>query len=124
MVRCGPGGLAGINESGLVAVIPLSVIAPLPLVMPGTPVNDPSGAIRMAIPNQSLSYSPVLNMLYATVPDAAPGLGNSIVPLDPNSLNASNPLWVGSRPSLSAVTQDGLHLYEALGASNGCGAST
>lgn len=57
-------------------------------------------------------------MLYATVPDAAPGLGNSIVPLDPNSLNASNPLWVGSRPSLSAVTQDGLHLYEALGASN------
>ena len=118
MVRCGLGGLAGINESGLVAVIPLSVIAPLPLVMPGTPVNDPSGAIRMAIPNQSLSYSPVLNMLYATVPDAAPGLGNSIVPLDPNSLNASNPLWVGSRPSLSAVTQDGLHLYEALGASN------
>ena len=118
MVRCGTGGLAGISESGSVAVVPLSVIAPLPLVVPGTPTNDPSGAIRMAMPNQSLAYSPVLNMLYATVPDAAPGLGNSIVPLDPNSLNASSPLWIGSRPSLSAVTQDGLHLYEALGASN------
>ena len=118
MVRCGTGGLAGIDENGSLAVIPLSVIAPLPLAVPGTPMNDPSGAIRMAMPNQNLAYSPVLNMLYATVPDAAPGLGNSIVPLDPNSLNASHPLWVGSRPSLSAVTQDGLHLYEALGASN------
>jgi len=118
MTRCGLGGLAGSNEAGQLTIVPLSAIAALPLVTPGTPTVDSQGALRLAIPNQSLAYSPVQNMLYATVPDFIPGLGNSIVPLAPNSLTAANPLWIGSRPSLMGVTQDGQHLYQELDGAN------
>jgi hypothetical protein len=118
MVRCGAGGLAGVNESSQLVLVPLNVITPLASVTPGSPTNGPQGVIRLSVPNQDLSYSPVSGKLYVSVPDSVPGLGNSILPLDPASLKPSAPLWIGSRPSAMGVTQDGLHMYQELDGSN------
>jgi uncharacterized protein (TIGR03437 family) len=118
LVRCGSGGLAGINEYGHLALVPLNLLKPLDPVTSAVPVSGSQGVVRVAVPNQSLAYSPVLNKLYVSVPDYVPGLGNSILQLDPNTLVASGSQWVGSRPSTMAVTQDGLHLYQQLDGSN------
>jgi uncharacterized protein (TIGR03437 family) len=118
MVRCGAGGLAGINENGQLVFIPLKAIPPLAPVVPPAPTVDSQGIVRLAFPNQSVSYSPALGKLYVSVPDGVTGLGNGILALDPASLTPSTSLWVGSRPSTIAVTQDGLHAYVELDGSS------
>jgi uncharacterized repeat protein (TIGR01451 family) len=62
-----------------------------------------------------LVYSPTTQRLYASVPsNAGATLGNSIVPIDPNTGTLGNPIFVGSEPGRMAISSDGGSLWVAL----------
>jgi DNA-binding beta-propeller fold protein YncE len=72
------------------------------------------------VPANDLAYSADTGMLYASVPSSAgPSLGNSIVPVDPNTGTIGTPIFVGSEPGKMALSSDGTVLWVAL---NGAGA--
>lgn len=124
IVRAGAGGLAMIGdfpsvfEGGPVGFFPLSAIpAQLP-VSPG-PVTTSDGGIRsLALPNVGLSLDSVSGRLLASVPDWVPGIGNTIVPIDAATLAPGTPVWMGSRPITTAISEDGRYLYEGFAASS------
>jgi trimeric autotransporter adhesin len=67
-----------------------------------------------------LAYSSATQMLYASVPSSGGAvLGNSIVPIDPNTGVIGTPIFVGSEPTKMAMSSDGTVIWVAL---NGAGA--
>jgi uncharacterized protein (TIGR03437 family) len=130
MVRIGAGGLAMIGTAstqtlpqlmgsgGPIAFYPLSAIPPLAPVSPGPLTLASGGVLRLALPNAGLSMDSVSGRLFASVPDSVPGIGNTIVPIDAATLTPGMPVWIGSRPLISAISDDGQYLYEGFDGSN------
>ena len=74
----------------------------------------------VALPANDLVYSSTTQMLYASAPSSAgASLGNSIVPIDPNTGTIGTPINVGSEPGKMALSSDGTVIWVAL---NGAGA--
>lgn len=70
-----------------------------------------------------LIYDPVSRMIYASVPSGVDtgnnnftslGNGNSIVAIDPATLNIGSPVFVGSEPDKLALSDNGQYLYVTL----------
>ena len=119
IVRVGPGGLAMLGGSpfqggSVVAFFPLSGIPTLEPVSPGPITTSADGVNRLALPNNGLAFDKVSNRLFATVPDSVPGIGNSVVPIDAATLTPGTPVWIGSRPFSTAISDDGKYLYEGF----------
>lgn len=67
------------------------------------------------IPANDLVYSPSTQLLYASVASTAgPALGNSIVPIDPNTGVLGAPIFVGSEPGKMALSSDGNTMWVSL----------
>lgn len=65
--------------------------------------------------NNSMVYSPLTGLLYASVPGSAGApYGNSIVPVDPATGAFGPPIFVGSEPDKLALTADGRYLWGGL----------
>jgi uncharacterized protein (TIGR03437 family) len=117
-VRLVPVGLAGLATiamgSSRIFILPLSAIQPLaPITLP--PPNSASSTVRrFPIPNSAVGASPGGEKLYLSLPSAAIGAANSVIPFDVGSGQFGNPLWVGSEPRLLAVSTDGQYLHAAL----------
>ena len=74
----------------------------------------------ISLPTNDLTYSSFTGLLYASVPSSGgPSLGNSIVPIDPNTGISGAPIFVGSEPTKMAMSSDGKVIWVAL---NGAGA--
>src|SRR4029077_9333914 len=88
------------------------------------PGGGASGAVMfttfISVPTNDLTYSSFTGLLYASVPSSGgPALGNSIVPIDPNTGILGTPIFVGSEPTKMAMSSDGKVIWVAL---NGAGA--
>jgi hypothetical protein len=124
IVRAGAGGLAMLGNAfsvfggGPVGFFPLSAIPELPPVSPGPVTTSDGGILRLALPNVGLSLDSVSGRLLASVPDSIPGIGNSIVPIDAATLTPGTPVWIGSRPFTTAISDDGKYLYEGFAGSS------
>jgi uncharacterized repeat protein (TIGR01451 family) len=109
--------------SGLQATIPAADLSMF--VTASITVSSPenAGAVSapyifptyLPLPNNTLIYNPHDGMLYASVPGyAGPGLGNSVVAIDPNTGVLTRTIPVGSEPNKLTISDDGTELYVGL----------
>jgi trimeric autotransporter adhesin len=69
----------------------------------------------LPLPNNTMIYNPHDGMLYASVPGyAGPGLGNSVVAIDPNTGTITRNIPVGSEPNKLTISDDGTEMYVGL----------
>lgn len=69
----------------------------------------------LALATNSMVYNPTDQRLFASVPSSAgASLGNSIVPIDPNTGVVGTPIFVGSEPNKLALSSDGSTLWVGL----------
>ena len=59
-------------------------------------------------------YSPTDGLIYASVPGSVPGMGNSVVGLDPATGNVQRQIFAGSNPNKLALSTDGTQLFVGL----------
>jgi uncharacterized repeat protein (TIGR01451 family) len=83
------------------------------------PGGGTSGAVTfttfISLPTNDLTYSSFTGLLYASVSSSGgPSLGNTIVPIDPNTGTLGTPIFVGSEPSKMAISSDGKVIWVAL----------
>lgn len=74
----------------------------------------PSTIKEIALPNDDLIYDATRRLIYASVPGFAGALGNSIVPIDPNSGDLGSATTIGTNPGKLAISRDDHYLYAAL----------
>ncbi len=119
LIRCGPSGLAVRTSDNQVFLIQLSAIQPIaPTTLP-SPTLGADAVIKLQLPANDLVFDPGTQKVYASVPGNVAGIGNSIVPIDPNTGNASAPVFVGSGPNKLAVSDNNQFLYAGLDGSGG-----
>jgi len=88
------------------------VVTPAPGGGTSTPLYFTS---YVAIPNNSMVYSPATGLFYLSVPSAAGApYGNTIVSVNPVTGALGTPIPVGSEPNRLAITSDGKYLWVAL----------
>lgn len=69
----------------------------------------------LALPTNNLVYNSIDGMLYASVPGyAGPGLGNSIVAINPNTGVIARTIPVGSEPDKLSISDTGTELFVSL----------
>ncbi|MBS1859622.1 MAG: hypothetical protein JST11_29900 [Acidobacteria bacterium] len=117
LVPVGPAGLATISGQGpgvgRVFIFPLSLIQPLPASR--VPAAQPStGLRRFQIPTRSMAADSTGGRLYFSIPSAVPPIGNSVISFDVAAGSFGAPVFVGSEPSLLAVSTDDQYLHVAL----------
>ena len=116
-------GLGNSILSGLQATIPAADLSMF--VTASITVSSPenAGAVSppqifptyLALPNNTMIYNPHDGMLYASVPGyAGPGLGNSVVAIDPNTGAITRNIPVGSEPNKLTISDDGTEMYVGL----------
>ena len=92
-----------------------SIDLPTPTQPQKVPAPTLSATIReIALPNDDLIYDATRRLIYASVPGFAGALGNSIVPIDPNTGNFGNKIPIGTNPGKLAISRDDHYLYTAL----------
>jgi len=81
-----------------------------------TVTNSASGGQIAQLPLlvNDLVYNPPDGKLYASVSGISTNFGNSVVAIDPVSLEISNPIAVGTEPGALALAPDGRYLYVYL----------
>jgi hypothetical protein len=80
---------------------------PLPL--------EGGGSIRsLPLSTNDLVFDPKRGVLYATVNSYAAGAANSVLTIDPGSATVTGSLFVGSNPSVLALSDDGSALYVGI----------
>ncbi|HVT78262.1 MAG TPA: calcium-binding protein [Acidimicrobiales bacterium] len=70
------------------------------------------------LPVFATAYVPSRDVVLATVDDTHPSLGNDLVEIDPETGAIGRHVFVGSRPTAVAVTDDGLYAYVGLTGAN------
>lgn len=114
LVRCGPGGLAAIDDFyNHIYLFKLDLVEPFEPIVPSQPTWLDNGIRYISLPNTEIAYEPNTNRIFAAVPNV-PGIGNSVVPIDAGSLSAGEPIWIGSDPYQMAISGDGKYLYQSL----------
>ena len=128
LTRWGVNGLAFLGSNGKIYLIQSNLVsssgsipAPTPGVTPTPTPATPSTLFR-TVPVQAndLVYSSATGALYASVPSVA-GVerGNTITRINPSNGALESSVFIGSEPSLLALSSDGQTLYTKLdGAGN------
>jgi len=92
-----------------------SIDLPTPTQPQKVPAPTLSATIKeIALPNDDLIYDATRRLIYASVPGFAGALGNSIVPVEPNSGNLGSHTPIGTNPGKLAISRDDHYLYTAL----------
>lgn len=111
------------NANQLTATVPTTDIQTLGnsnvTVANPSPGGGPSAPVVfttfISLPANALAYSSATQLLYASVGSSGgPNLGNSIVPIDPNTGALRTPIFVGSEPQKMAISSDGTVIWVAL----------
>lgn len=118
LVSCGPVGMAGLTDTydltGSVVFYPPTVFTDYEPYKRPTPVAM-NGQVRVIdIPHEAVTYDSVRRTLYASVGGNVPGIGNSVVEVDPYAGSVGRAVWVGGLPARSAMSTDGRSLYVAM----------
>lgn len=79
-----------------------------------SPVASQAQIRKVDLASNDLVFDPHSGMLYASVPGSAPAMGNSVVPIDPQSGALGTPIPVGSDPNFMTLSDDGHYLYVTL----------
>jgi sugar lactone lactonase YvrE len=66
------------------------------------------------LPANDVVYNRFDGMLYASLPGSDGPIGNSIVPINPNTGAMGTPVVIGSEPDMLAISDDGQYLYVGL----------
>ncbi|HEX8283950.1 MAG TPA: Calx-beta domain-containing protein [Pyrinomonadaceae bacterium] len=93
---------------------------PTPAATPTpTPTPEPATLVRKVnVRANDLVYNAATQSLYVSVPSAAGAGGDSVTPIDPETLALGTPVAVGSEPELLALADDGRTLYVHLAGPN------
>jgi len=111
------------SSGQLTATIPSSDVAAFGTAQVSVQTPAPGGGITvslplttyLALPANDLVYSPMTQLLYASVPSSAgPTLGNSVVSIDPYTGTLGTPIWVGSEPNKLSISNDGTTMWVSL----------
>ena len=111
-IRAGPSTVA-IRTDDEVLLVPLSVIQPEPAV-PLSFQDVSPGVQQASIPVNVVAAQPGTSNLLVATPSTATGAGNRIATADPASGNVQSSIFIGSEPSLVAVSPDGSFAYVYL----------
>lgn len=68
----------------------------------------------LPLATNDIVYDPGTARIYASVPGRVVAIGNSIVPIDPETGLSGTAVWVGSEPNKLARSDDGQFLYVGL----------
>lgn len=119
LIRCGPNVVATRTSDNQVFLIELSSIQPIaPAPLPA-PTLGADAVVKLQLAINDLIYDPGTQKVYASVPGSLAGIGNSIVPIDPNTGSPSAPILVGSNPNRLAVSDNNQFLYAGLDGAGG-----
>ncbi|MCC2668172.1 MAG: repeat-containing protein, partial [Armatimonadetes bacterium] len=78
-------------------------------------VLGPGDSVQMlSIKNSGMSVDQTTGMVYLSLGSSVPN-GNSILPLNPATMQVGTPVFIGSEPELSSISDDGQFLYVFLG---------
>jgi DNA-binding beta-propeller fold protein YncE len=69
---------------------------------------------KIDLATNDLVYDRYSDTIYASVPGSVPTVGNSIVPINPQTGVIGTPIPVGNEPGTLALSDDGHYLYVAL----------
>jgi hypothetical protein len=118
LVDCGSAGLAAItghfSEPGPVSFYPLKVFKPAAPYKRPAPVPENGRLRTISLPADFLIYDDVRKMMYASVTGGSPGIGNSVVEVDPFAGRIGRDVWLGSLPARLALTDDRRSLWVAM----------
>ena len=111
-------GVATLNATLPAAYLSLPTIGALTVSSPedAAAVSQPQAfPTYLALPTNMLVYNSKDGMLYASVPGyAGPGLGNSVVAINPNTGVIARTIPVGSEPDKLSISDAGTELYVSL----------
>ncbi len=119
LIRCGPNGLALRTSTNQVFIVQLSAIQPISGTPLPSPTVGPDSVIKLQLPTNDLIFDPGTQKTYASVPGDVTGIGNSIIPIDPQTGNPSQPVFVGSDPTKFARSDNNQYLYVGLDGAGG-----
>ena len=123
LIRWGSNGLAFRTDSDQVFLLRTSLVPSsdsVTMAQPGptptpTPTATPAVSIReLSLPNFDLIYDPLRQLIYASVPAYAGGIGNSITTIEPVSGSVGMSTYIGADPGKLAISRNGQYLYAAL----------
>lgn len=111
-----------LNSTELTTTIPASAIATPGNINITVTTPAPGGGTTPPLPftayigitNNDIVYNPNDGLLYASIPGSAPGMGNSVVGIDPVTGNVTRQIWVGSNPNKLALSTDRTQLFVSL----------
>ena len=78
------------------------------------PQTQTSNIRQVPLPTNDIVFDKQSQKIFASVPSRAGVGGNSVTSLDPRSGLADDPIFVGSEPTILALSDDGQSLYVAL----------
>jgi uncharacterized repeat protein (TIGR01451 family) len=117
LVNSGPYG-ATLNAVLPAAYLGMPTIGAITVSSPGNAaaVSQPQAfPTYLSLPTNTIVYNPKDGMLYASVPGyVGPGLGNSVVLIDPANGVIAKTIQVGSEPHKLSISDDGTKLYVSL----------
>lgn len=113
LIRWGTDGLAFHTSGGQVFFFHTPSMQPYPTDNP-TFTTRPDGVRKFSLAANDIVYNPVDQLIYATVPSASGGIGNSIAAVNPTSGLVGQPVFVGSDPYKIGLSDDGKTLYTTL----------
>lgn len=70
------------------------------------------------VATNDLVYDAVTNKIYASIPSSNGANGNSIGVINPNNYTLENTVFIGSEPSVLAISDDGHYIYSGFNGSS------
>lgn len=116
LIKCGRWGLAvsAIGPASNIVMFPFSTLKSPPTYVPPPPSPLSDQVRRIPLPTNGLVYDEAHRLLFASTPNWAGEIGNSIVPIDPFTGTVGQPVYAGSEPWQMTVSDRGQYLYVAL----------
>lgn len=112
MVQCGEAGIVTIDDD-LTFYPPKVVRTFRPYERPAP--SPENGQVRVIpLPNSYIAYDDVRRKIYATVSPGNPGIGNSIVEIDPYQGTVGRDALLGSAPGILTLSDDRSQVYVAM----------
>jgi hypothetical protein len=70
------------------------------------------------VTTNDIVFDPITNKIYASIPSANGSNGNSIGVINPNSYVLENTIFIGSEPTVLAISDNGQYIYSGFSASS------
>lgn len=81
------------------------------------PTLDSTGVLKLILKSNGIAYDARHSRIWASVPGDQPGVGNSLVEIDPVSGKILDSVFVGAEPGMLSLSLDGSRLFVLLPAS-------